>query len=203
MAEGIFVAFEGGEGSGKSTQARRVADAHDALLTRQPGGTEIGASIRELLLSTDTEGLSVRAEALLMAADRAQHVDELIRPTLGSGRHVVCDRYLASSLAYQGAGRDLGEDAVGALSAFAVDGLMPDLILLLDVPVDVGLSRIDSAPDRLESLGAGFHERVRQSFLRQASADPDRWVVIDATQTLDEVTAAVDASLSERLGWAT
>ncbi len=203
MAEGIFVAFEGGEGSGKSTQARRVADAHDALLTRQPGGTEIGASIRELLLSTDTEGLSVRAEALLMAADRAQHVDELIRPTLRSGRHVVCDRYLASSLAYQGAGRDLGEDAVGALSAFAVDGLMPDLILLLDVPVDVGLSRIDSAPDRLESLGAGFHERVRRSFLRQASADPDRWVVIDATQTLDEVTAAVDASLSERLGWAT
>lgn len=203
MAEGIFVAFEGGEGSGKSTQARRIADMHGALLTRQPGGTEIGASIRELLLSTDTEGLSLRAEALLMAADRAQHVDEMIRPTLASGRPVVCDRYLASSLAYQGAGRELGEDAVRALSAFAVDGLLPDLILLLDVPAEVGLGRIDAAPDRLESLGRGFHERVRQSFLAQATADPERWVVIDGTQPLEAVTAAVDAALTERLGWRT
>ena len=197
------MAFEGGEGSGKSTQARRVADAHDAVLTRQPGGTEIGASIRELLLSTDTEGLALRAEALLMAADRAQHVEELIRPTLAEGRHVVCDRYLASSLAYQGAGRELGVEAVGALSAFAVDGLMPDLVLLLDVPVEVGLGRIDAAPDRLESLGGGFHDRVRQSFLDQAAADPARWVVVDGTQSLDVVTAAVDTALEERLGWIT
>jgi dTMP kinase len=171
------------------------------LLTRQPGGTEIGASIRELLLSTDTEGLSLRAEALLMAADRAQHVEELIRPTLDAGRHVVCDRYLASSLAYQGAGRELGEPEVAALSAFAVDGLLPDLILLLDVPAEVGLGRIDSAPDRLESLGGGFHDRVRASFLSQATADPQRWLVIDGTQPLDAVTAAVDAALQERLGW--
>jgi dTMP kinase len=171
------------------------------LLTRQPGGTEIGASIRELLLSTDTEGLSLRAEALLMAADRAQHVEELIRPTLDAGRHVVCDRYLASSLAYQGAGRELGEPEVRALSAFAVDGLLPDLILLLDVPAEVGLGRIDSAPDRLESLGGGFHDRVRASFLSQATADPQRWLVIDGTQPLDAVTAAVDAALQERLGW--
>ena len=201
MTRGTFIAFEGGEGSGKSTQSRRIAEAHDALLTRQPGGTEIGASIRELLLSTDTEGLSLRAEALLMAADRAQHVEEIIRPTLDGGSHVVCDRYLASSLAYQGAGRELGEAEVGALSAFAVDGLLPDLILLLDVPVEVGLGRIDSAPDRLESLGGGFHERVRQSFLSQAAADPQRWVVIDGTQPLDAVTAAVDAALHDRLGW--
>lgn len=196
------MAFEGGEGSGKSTQAARIAQAHDALLTRQPGGTEIGASIRSLLLSTDTEGLSLRAEALLMAADRAQHVDEMIRPTLEDGRHVVCDRYLASSLAYQGAGRELGVEAVGALSAFAVDGVLPDLILLLDVPVEVGLGRIEAAPDRLESLGGGFHERVRQSYLDQAAADPDRWVVIDATQSVDDVAAAVDVALAERLGWA-
>ena len=201
MTRGTFIAFEGGEGSGKSTQARRIAETHDALLTRQPGGTEIGASIRELLLSTDTEGLSLRAEALLMAADRAQHVEELIRPTLGAGRHVVCDRYLASSLAYQGAGRELGEAEVAALSAFAVDGLLPDLILLLDVPAEVGLGRIDSAPDRLESLGGGFHDRVRASFLSQATADPQRWLVIDGTQPLDAVTAAVDAALQERLGW--
>lgn len=195
------MAFEGGEGSGKSTQARRIAERHDAVLTRQPGGTDIGASIRELLLSTDTQGLSVRAEALLMAADRAQHVDELIRPSLEAGRDVVCDRYMASSLAYQGAGRELGVDAVAALSEFAIDGVLPDLILLLDVPVEVGMSRIDSAPDRLESLGNGFHERVRQAFLAQAAADPERWIVIDGTQPLEAVSAAVDHALVERVGW--
>ncbi|MEM7095117.1 MAG: dTMP kinase [Actinomycetota bacterium] len=198
---GVFVAFEGGEGSGKSTQARRIAERHGAVLTRQPGGTAIGASIRELLLSPDTEGLGLRAEALLMAADRAQHVDELIRPTLAAGGDLVCDRYLASSLAYQGAGRELGIEAVGALSAFAVDGVMPDLVLLLDVPVDVGLGRIDSAPDRLESLDRDFHERVRSTFLSLAEGDPDRWVVIDGTAAVEDVSAAVDHAIAERIGW--
>lgn len=201
MARGVFVAFEGGEGSGKSTQARRIADRHDAIWTRQPGGTAIGVSIRELLLSTETADLSPRAEALLMAADRAQHVDELIEPTLASGRHIVCDRYLASSLAYQGAGRALGVDAVASLSDFAVDGVYPDLVLLLDVPVDVGLARIDGDPDRLELLPVGFHERVRASYLEQAAQDPDRWVVIDATQSMAAVSASVDAALAERMGW--
>ena len=198
---GSFVTFEGGEGSGKSTQARRIAERHGALFTFQPGATEIGASIRQLLLSTDTEGLSLRAEALLMAADRAQHVDEVIRPALAAGRNVVCDRYMASSLAYQGAGRELGVDQVATLSAFAIDGVIPTLTVLLDVPVDVGLGRIDAAPDRLESLGDGFHRRVRQGYLDLAAAAPERWVVVDAAQGIDEVAAAVDAIVAERLGW--
>lgn len=200
MMSARFVVFEGGEGSGKSTQAKRIAAARDALLTRQPGGTEIGASIRALLLGNATVGLSDRAEALLMAADRAQHVHELIRPSLDAGRDVVCDRYVGSSLAYQGAGRELGVDQVRALSTFAIDGAEPDLVLLLDVPVDVGLGRIDGEPDRLEKLAREFHERVRAAYLALAAADPT-WVVIDATQSVDEVANAVDAALRDRLGW--
>jgi dTMP kinase len=198
---GRFVAFEGGEGSGKSTQARRVGDARGALLTRQPGGTKIGASIRELLLSPDTAGLSDRAEALLMAADRAQHVDEMIRPALLAGQDVICDRYVSSSLAYQGAGRSLGIAPVLALSEFAVDDVWPDLNVLLDVPAEVGLARIDGPPDRLEQQGDGFHDRVRQTFLDLAAASPDRWLVIDGTQTTEAVSAELDAALDERFAW--
>jgi len=196
-----FIAFEGGEGSGKSTQARRIAEQRGALLTRQPGGTDIGASIRELLLSPATVGLSDRAEALLMAADRAQHVDEMISPTLAAGRDVVCDRYVSSSLAYQGAGRNLGIDAVLALSEFAVGDTWPDLNVLLDVPVEVGLGRIDGPPDRLEQQGDGFHDRVRQTFLDLAAASPERWLVIDATQPIDQVASELDAGLNARFGW--
>lgn len=198
---GRFIAFEGGEGSGKSTQARRVAQARNALLTRQPGGTDIGASIRELLLSPETAGLGDRAEALLMAADRAQHVSETIRPALAKGQDVVCDRYVSSSLAYQGAGRELGIEDVLALSEFAVDGVWPDVNVLLDVPVEVGLGRIDGPPDRLEQQGIGFHERVRQTFLDLASASPDVWVVIDATQPIEMVAKELDEALVERFGW--
>jgi len=196
-----FIAFEGGEGSGKSTQARRIAEARGALLTRQPGGTEIGASIRELLLSPTTAGLSDRAEALLMAADRAQHVDELIAPALASGQDVICDRYVSSSLAYQGAGRELGIEAVLALSQFAVADTWPDLNVLLDVPVEVGLGRIDGPPDRLEQLGDGFHERVRQTFRLLAESSPDSWLVIDGTQSVEAVAAELDGALDLRFGW--
>ncbi len=198
---GRFVAFEGGEGSGKSTQARRIADARGALFTRQPGGTEIGASIRELLLSPETAGLSDRAEALLMAADRAQHVDEMIRPALLAGQDVICDRYVSSSLAYQGAGRSLGIEPVLGLSEFAVGDVWPDLNVLLDVPAEVGLARIDGPPDRLEQQGDGFHDRVRQTFLDLAAASPDRWLVIDGTQTVQAVSADLDAALHERFAW--
>ena len=201
MTRGVFITFEGGEGSGKSTQARRLAELHGALLTRQPGGTEIGAQIRELLLSPDTHGLSLRAEALLMAADRAQHVLELIEPTLATGTHVICDRYMASSIAYQGAGRALGVDEVGALSAFAIDGLVPDLTVLLDVPAEVGLARIDGPPDRLEQLDIDFHNKVRQCFIELAKADPDRWFVADATQPIEAISAQLDALVAERFGW--
>ena len=196
-----FIAFEGGEGSGKSTQSRRIAEARGALLTRQPGGTEIGGSIRQLLLSPETHGLSDRAEALLMAADRAQHVDQLIRPTLEAGTDVICDRYVSSSLAYQGAGRALGVDAVLALSEFAVGDVWPDLNVLLDVPAQVGLSRIDGPPDRLEQQGDGFHDRVRETFLALAKATPERWLVIDGTQSLAAVSTALNAGLEERFGW--
>lgn len=200
MTRGVFITFEGGEGSGKSTQARRLADVHGALLTRQPGGTEIGAQIRELLLSPDTTGLSLRAEALLMAADRAQHVDELIEPTLAAGTNVICDRYMASSIAYQGAGRELGA-AVGALSEFAINGLVPDLTVLLDLPAEVGLARIDGPPDRLEQLDIDFHSRVRQCFVDLAQADPDRWFVADATQPIEVISAQLDALVADRFGW--
>ena len=198
---GLFIAFEGGEGSGKSTQARRIAQARGALLTRQPGGTEIGAAVRELVLSPRTSGLSARAEALLMAADRAQHVDEVIRPALEAGRDVVCDRYVSSSLAYQGAGRSLGVEAVLALSEFAVGDVWPDLNVLLDVPVAVGLARIDGPPDRLELQSDGFHERVRQTFLALAAASPETWLVIDGTQPVEVVSRELDAALSERFAW--
>ena len=198
---GHFIAFEGGEGSGKSTQARRIASARGVLLTRQPGGTEIGASIRELLLSPTTAGLSDRAEALLMAADRAQHVDQVIAPTLAAGQDVICDRYVSSSLAYQGAGRELGIEQVLALSEFAVGKTWPDLNVLLDVPVEVGLGRIDGPPDRLEQLGDGFHDRVRQTFLSLAEASPNSWLVIDGTQSVDAVAAELDAALAQRFGW--
>lgn len=193
--------FEGGEGSGKSTQASRLAERRGALLTRQPGGTAIGSQVRELLLSSDTTGLSGRAEALLMAADRAQHVEEMIRPTLLSGRDVVCDRYLASSLAYQGAGRELGVEPVRSLSAFAVDGVMPDVVFLLDVPVDVSRARIGADRDRLEREPDTFHERVRQAFLSLAAAEPEVWVVIDGTRSVDEISAQIDAAVSDRFGW--
>jgi len=201
MTDAYFIAFEGGEGSGKSTQARRIADARGAVLTRQPGGTTLGAAMRQILLSPDTEQLDDRAEALLMAADRAQHVSELIVPTLASGQDVVCDRYVASSLAYQGAGRRLGIDQVLALSQFAVGDTWPDLNVLLDVPVEVGLGRIDGPPDRLEQVGDGFHDRVRQTFLDLAKASPDQWLVIDATQTVDAVAAELNAGLNARFGW--
>ena len=196
-----FVAFEGGEGSGKSTQAHRVASARDALLTHQPGGTDIGASIRQIVLSIDTAGLTDRAEVLLIAADKAQHVEEVIGPTLAAGTDVICDRYVASSLAYQGAGRQLGIDTVLSLSTFAVDGLRPDLTVLFDVPVEIGLARIDGAPDRLEEQDRDFHERVRAAYLDFAAADPEHWVIIDATASADAVADQLDAVLHARLGW--
>lgn len=198
-SDATFVVFEGGDGSGKSTQSRRVAQARGALWTRQPGGTTIGSTIREIFIN-ETE-LDLRSEALLMAADRAQHVGELIRPTLAAGRDVVCDRYLASSVAYQGAGRQLGVDRVLALSEFAVDGCRPDLTVFLDVPVQVGLDRIDGDPDRFEAQNVDFHERVRRCYLDMAQAGRDAWIVIDASPAPDQVAAAIDAALAERLGW--
>jgi dTMP kinase len=192
---GRFVVLEGGEASGKSTQAARLAERLDAVLTREPGGTAIGAGLRDLLLDARTTGLADRAEALLMAADRAQHVAEVIRPALAAGRHVVSDRYVGSTLAYQGFGRRLPVDELRRLSAWAAHGLEPDVIVLLDMPPALTADRVagrpDPALDRLEAAGDTFHDRVAEGYRRLAAADPARWVVVDGTAETHDVETAV------------
>jgi dTMP kinase len=203
----VLIAFEGGEGTGKSTQAGLLADrlrsevGRDVVLTFQPGATGIGAAIREVLLDPATTGLDARAEALLMAADRAQHVAEVVRPALDAGAVVVTDRYLYSSVAYQGHGRDLGPDAVAALSAFATAGLEADLVLLLTVPPEVRDARLAErgGHDRFEQAGEAFHERVEAGFRAQAAADPTRWVVLDGHGAVSDVAEHVWAAVAPRL----
>lgn len=200
MTRGRFIVFEGGEGCGKSTQAARLAERLDALLTRQPGGTELGATIRSIVLAQRDEGLADRTEALLMAADRAQHVEELIEPTLAAGRHVVCDRYIGSSVAYQGYGRGLDVDMVRAVSGWAVGGLWPDLTILLVVPEEVAAARRGAASDRIEAAGEAFHRRVAEGFRAQVEDEPDHWIEVDGTGTPDEVEDRVLDALDEMLG---
>jgi dTMP kinase len=194
-----FIAFEGGEASGKSTQARRLAERLDAVATFEPGATEVGGRLRRLLLDPTTTGLDDRTEALMMAADRAQHVAEVVRPALARGRHVVTDRFAGSTLAYQGYGRGLDLDDLRRLSDWASGGLWPDAVVLLDVPVDVARARLSEAPDRFEAAGAPFHQRVADGFLALAAAEPDRWIVIDGTGTPDDVTQQVWSALAARL----
>jgi dTMP kinase len=202
VAAGRFIVFEGGEGSGKSTQAARLAERLGAVLTREPGGTAIGGALRALLLDARTTGLDDRAEALLMAADRAQHVAEVVRPALSSGRHVVSDRYIGSTLAYQGYGRGLPVDDLRRLSTWAAAGLAPDLVVLLDVPQELGSTRAagraDVVRDRVEAAGDGFHDRVAQGYRALATADPARWVVVDGTAPADEVEVVVWKSVTSR-----
>jgi dTMP kinase len=197
---GRFIVFEGGEGCGKSTQAARLAERLDAVLTRQPGGTDLGARLRAILLDGVAGDVVARAEALLMAADRAQHVEELVRPALDAGRDVISDRYIPSSVAYQGHGRGLDPAEVRRISDWAVDGLWPDLIVLLLVPEDVARSRTGGARDRIEAAGAEFHRRVDAAFRDMAADDPDRWVVLDGTGDPDEVAGRVWDEVSGRLG---
>lgn len=180
---GLFVAFEGGDGAGKTTQVTFLRDwlvdqGYAVLVTRQPGGTDLGRAIRDLVLHGDH--VSARAEALLFAADKAHHVDTLVRPALEAGRVVLTDRYTDSSIAYQGAGRELGVHEVTRLQHWAVADLLPDLTVVLDVSPELGRSRRGSVHDRLEREADGFHARVRQHFLDIAAADPGRYLVIDA-----------------------
>lgn len=198
---GRFIAFEGGEGAGKSTHASRlVARLPDAVLTREPGGTPAGRKIREMFLDPDTGHLEARTEALLMAADRAQHAAEVIRPALGAGRWVVTDRYLYSSVAYQGHGRDLEADRVRDLSLWATGHLEPDIVVLLDLPVEVAWERLSSrSHDRMERQTRAFHTAVRDGFVAQAAADPDRWLLVDADRDVEAVWADVWAGISARL----
>jgi len=196
---GRFIAFEGGEACGKSTQSALLATALDAVLTREPGGTVIGARVRELVLDPSTEHLDPRAEALLMAADRAQHVAEVVAPALAAGRHVVSDRFAGSSVAYQGHARGLPIDEVEGLSRWATAGLWPDLVLLLDVPPATADARLGAARDRMERESAAFHDAVARGFRAQAAADPQGWAVVDGTGTIEEVAAAVRRLVAERL----
>ena len=199
---GIFIAFEGGDGAGKSSQVALLADAfehvgREVVRTRQPGGTELGAQIRELLLHGDH--VSPRAEALLFAADKAHHADLLIRPALTAGQVVVCDRYVDSSVAYQGAGRGLGERRVAELSLWATHDLVPDITVLLDVAPSVGLGRAADA-NRMEAEPEHFHADVRAAFLRRAAADPQRYLVVAAEQPPEQLAEQVLATVLGVLG---
>lgn len=192
-----FIAFEGGDAVGKSTQAARLANRLGAVLTREPGGTKVGEIVRDMLLHQPFH-LTHKAEALLLAAARAEHVDKVVRPALAEGRTVISDRYIHSSLAYQGWGRGLPVDEVQRLSEWATSGLWPDLVVLIDVPDDVARSRL-AALDNFESEDWSFRERIATGFRAMAAEDPDRWVVVDGTGTPDEVERLVWSAVSARL----
>lgn len=192
---GCFIAFEGGEGAGKSTQEALLAQAltergHTVVRTREPGGTPAGEAIRQVLLSPEFDGLDPRAEALLFAASRGEHVARVIRPALERGDVVICDRYIDSSVAYQGFGRELGPKRVRDLSLWATHELLPDLTVVLDVDPEVGLARF-AERDRLESEPLDYHRTVRAAFLTLAEAEPDRYLVLDARVDVDEIAAAI------------
>ena len=195
MAGGCFIAFEGGEGAGKSTQEHLRADSLtsegiEVVRTREPGGTPAGEAIRTVVLSPQFAGLDERAEALLFAASRGEHVARVIRPALERGEVVICDRYLDSSVAYQGYGRDLGPQRIRELSLWATHDLLPDVSVLLDIDPQIGLSRV-SDPDRLEAEPLAYHQSVRDGFLAIAAREPDRYLVLDATQPVDELASAI------------
>ena len=219
MSDGLFISFEGVDGAGKTTQVQR---AHDYLqecglrsqVTREPGGTPVGLTIRELVLhglaafpsvavtgGTDvvdaSDDLAPRTEALLYAADRAEHVAQVVRPALERGDIVLCDRYLDSSVAYQAGGRDLSADVIRRLSLWASQGLMPKRTYLLDADPSQSESRLDHEPDRLESAGDDFQQHVRQAFLQLAQKEPDRFLVIDATQSIDQVWQIIQDDLDK------
>lgn len=206
MTRGLWVTFEGGDGTGKTTQATRLEtwlreQGRTVVRTREPGGTEVGVLIRDIVLHHRGE-VSPRAEALLYAADRAQHVATLVRPALARGEVVIQDRYLDSSVAYQGAGRVLDAEQVRDLSMWATEGALPDLTVLLDLDPATARRRLDAADkpfDRLEAEKSEFHERVRSAFLALAAADPARFLVLDAALPADELAAAVRARLHHLL----
>ncbi|MFG2760548.1 dTMP kinase [Streptomyces wuyuanensis] len=203
-ATGFFIAVEGGDGAGKSTQVEVLAEwirakGHEVVVTREPGATPVGKRLRSILLDVSSAGLSNRAEALLYAADRAEHVDTVVRPALERGAIVVSDRYIDSSVAYQGAGRDLSPTEIARISRWATDGLVPHLTVLLDVSPETARERFTEAPDRLESEPAEFHRRVRAGFLTLAAADPGRYLVVDAGQEPEAVATVVRHRLDQML----
>lgn len=203
---GVFVALEGGEGAGKSTQAGLLAQwlasqGHRALLTREPGGTEVGTLVRNILLDNATGELSARTEALLYAADKAEHVDQIVLPALTAGRVVLTDRYVDSTLAYQGAGRSLAVGEVEGIARWATSSLRPHLTIVLDIDPALGHTRFEGA-DRIEAEPLDFHRRVRQGFLDLAAADPEHYLVLDGRSPAADIHTAITERLAPWLGQA-
>ena len=204
---GLFIAFEGGDGAGKSTQAQRLTAAlqeagRTVVRTREPGGTPVGEQLRSLVLEHGNGEIDARTEALIFAASRAAHVVQVIRPAVERGSVVVCDRYIDSSVAYQGSGRALGTEEVRQLNIWATEGFTPDLTVLLDVDPEQGRLRRtagDAAEDRMESEPDTFHLRIRRTFLEQAATDPEHYLVLDAARPVDELAGAILARVQELL----
>jgi dTMP kinase len=207
QSSGLFIAFEGGDGAGKSTQAARLAGSLESrgltvLRTREPGGTPIGEKLRSLVLDHGHGHIDAHTEALIFAASRAAHASQIIRPALARGEVVLTDRYVDSSVAYQGAGRGLGTDAVRSVNEWATAGLQPDLTVLLDVHPAEGRSRRtagDAAEDRLESEADEFHARIRQAFLDLAAARPDNYLVLEAGRPVGDIAGLILARVEQLL----
>ena len=199
--QGVFIVFEGGEGIGKTTQAKLLKawleqEGESVVLSREPGGSDLGIEIRKILLSHSTGEISPRAEALLYAADRAHHVFSVIRPALAAGEVVISDRYFDSSIAYQGAGRVLEPGEVARISRWATESLFPTLTIIIDLPAEIGLGRLKSK-DRLESQPLAFHERVRQEFLQLSLLDPERYFIVDGSKSIEDIHSAIITRVSE------
>ena len=199
--QGVFIVFEGGEGIGKTTQAKLLKawleqEGESVVLSREPGGSDLGIEIRKILLSHSTGEISPRAEALLYAADRAHHVFSVIRPALAAGEVVISDRYFDSSIAYQGAGRVLEPGEVARISRWATESLFPTLTIIIDLPAEIGLGRLKSK-DRLESQPLAFHERVRQEFLQLSLLDPERYFIVDGNKSIEDIHSAIITRVSE------
>jgi dTMP kinase len=200
VATPLYIALEGLEGCGKSTHTKRLGEHLNAVITREPGGTRIGALLRAILADPENVDLDRRTEALLMAADRAQHMAEVIKPALDRGEHVVSDRSIYSTLAYQGYGRQLGTEALLSISTWALNDRLPDLVIYIDVPTDVLNARLAKRDlDRFEREGADFFARIAEGFRELRASDPDRWIIIDGTVPKDDVEAAIRTQVNDRL----
>ena len=201
MSLGKYIAFEGLEGCGKSTHVKRLATRLNAVMTREPGGTIVGSMLRNILIDPANTNLSPRAEALLMASDRAQHIAELISPALASGQHVVTDRSVYSSLAYQGYGREQDLAELKRINDWAIGGLWPELVIYIEVPTAILIERLKKRElDRFEREDSEFFKRVADGFSQMAAADPKRWLIIDGTPDKDDVEKIISAKVQERLG---
>ena len=201
---GIFISFEGGDGCGKTTQSQLLGQwlgkalNREVILTREPGGTNLGQELRALVLHG--EDMGPRAEALIYAADRSHHVQTKVHPALARGAVVITDRYIDSSVAYQSGGRELTSNEVRSLSLWATGGLMPELTVLLDLDPAQGAARFTNEPDRLERAGAQFHARTRQTYLDIAAQEPQRWIVLDGQGSIDDIARTIRERVAERLG---